>query len=191
MEFDRLRFVLGFLYEAQGRHVRDDEADLVESFFRDETDRVPLFARQLDALARERNLDGATIASEDGRTVFRGRAVAELINASYENVQPSPYLDLATGRPVGRLLRVSLPMFRDPRASLSYLAGAYARYGHDGTFRIPIAEHKVDVIARLLAERGCTDLVVTYHPTHVPRVYVLSCQRSPEVATWLDGARRT
>lgn len=189
MDLDRLCVVLGFLDEADGRHVRDDEPDVVESFYGDERDKAVLFKRHLEALARERGIATQIRQSDDGRVVLRSAELAALINGSYEDVRSSPYLDPVTGRSAGKQLHASLALFRDTRSALSFLAGAYARYGHERSFRIPIAQRKVDLIARLLAQLSCSDLAVTYLPTHVPRVYVLSYQPTPVVAAWLARAR--
>jgi len=57
-------------------------------------------------------------------------------------------------------LRATLDMFdgmgRD--AMLAYLSGAYQRYGRGNTIGFANAEHKADLIARLLTEVGATDV---------------------------------
>jgi hypothetical protein len=186
---DHLFFILGFLDEYSGRVLEGERGDRIESFYADEADRVPLFRAQLEMLARERRVS-ATISEdrEDARIVLRSRELAVLIDASYADIQLYGQRDDGT---VLREARVSPALFDGKGADekLSYLAGAYARYGAAHSFRITNAQHKVELIAGLLTSLGCADVTVTYHPGTVPRVFVLSFQPSAEVAACLAGAR--
>lgn len=191
MDLDRLYLVLGFLDEFDGRVIFDDQPDFVECADLAMPETSQIFLRHLDALARERQIAPATRETDiHGRPVLRSLALAALINGCYTKVLPSGYAD-EQGRPIGRRMLVSHDMFGDNAAvrTLSYLAGAYLRDGEGNAFRIAGASHKVDLIAALLNELGCSETTVTYRPGWVPRVHTLAYQPTPDVAAWLARAR--
>lgn len=192
MDLDRLHFILGFLLETDdGRLVRDDDPDRVETFFGDEQGAAPIFERHLEALARERRIaTGIRETAEEGRIVFRSRELAALINGCYDLVSPSGYVSVETGAPIAKELRMSPSLLngKEPAQRFSFLAGAYVRYGHENAFHILMGDRKADQIGRLLLSAGCKEVVVSYRPGYVPRTYAVSYQPTPEVAAWLARA---
>ena len=89
---------------------------------------------------------------------------------------------------------ISMDVFKgqDKTAKLSYLAGAYARYGFWGydnkfAFRMTNAAHKIDLIAELLKEFGCTDMShKNSDPQAIPMTHTLKFVASPDVKQILD-----
>ena len=192
MDVDRLYLVLGFLTEfPYGRMIFDGDVDFVEFANAAPPEAQAWFTRQLDALARERQVAPATLESDErlGWPVLRSHALAALINGCYADVRSEGMRD-AEGR-AARHMYASRAMFRDSSKAqiLSYLAGAFVRDGKDNAFDIAMADHKVDVVAGLLEKLGCSDLTVTYRPGWVPRVHCLRYKPTAEVEAWLARAR--
>jgi hypothetical protein len=179
---DPLYFVLGFLNEYDGRHVTPENADFIEFLYSEEEHMVEFFQGWLEKLAQQKGLVTPIEIerNEGGWTIFRSRQLAALINGCYKDARSG-------------LFEGSLDMFASHHLfeekgrieELSFLAGAHARFGAEGILRIANAQHKVDLIARLLGQFGCQKMAVTYYPGYVPRVFVLSFEASKEISDWL------
>jgi len=173
-DIDPLYFVLGAVNEYNGRTIRSDQPDFVDLFFSDEEGAAEIFHIALDELAQQRGIaERIIVHKQEGLTTFRSAELAGLINGQYTVVQPSYMIG-------ARELFISNDAFATSLCSeeLSYLVGAHSRFGSGLTFRMANAQHKIDVVARLLHKHGFPQIKVSYHPDYVPRVFVLSFERN-------------
>jgi hypothetical protein len=77
------------------------------------------------------------------------------------------------------------------REKLSFLVGAYIRFGNENAYVFANAEHKVRLTLRLLEEVGCTNLNLSTNPDDcIPRVSTISFTPSAALAAWLANANR-
>jgi len=190
MVMDTLYFVLGSLDESNGRMVERGD-DAIERFYGNERHKAEVFRTYLEKLAEDRGRSAAIETEIDGggRTIFRSSELALLINSCYKLVKDAGYCDEAGVSMGSRVMFASHELFGETSRlkELSFLAGAYARFGEGNTFRMANAEHKVDLVARLLSQYGCRELSVTYLPTYVPRVFVLSFEPSKEIGEIVEA----
>jgi hypothetical protein len=172
--------VLGFLHEYAGRRIVA-QSDLVEQFFGDEH-AAALFAHYLHALGQEQHL-GTPVRRErrHGQTYFYSHALTQLIDAVYlRHGLTGSTASGATASPPGSGVehtatgRISAAVFPagDHTAKLSYLLGAYHRYGEQNAFRLANAYHKVQLVKQLLHDVGSPSVTIWYPPPdRVPAVY--------------------
>jgi hypothetical protein len=70
----------------------------------------------------------------------------------------------------------------DRESRLSYLIGAYQRYGERNFFRFYNAGHKVKLVAKLLKEAGCPNVVIIYPvPDAIPAVTLVAFEPTEEL----------
>lgn len=187
--------MLGFLNEHFGRTVAQD-SELIEHFFVNEQEKAQVFEENLQRVIQEYQLD-TTVRREmagDGdekHTYFFSRELTQLIDSYYLN----HYLTgrEADGSPAytkgGGFFRESPGMVSDAifpagdrEARLSYLIGAYQRYGERNYFRFYNAAHKVKLVAKLLKEAGSPNVVIVYpDPEAIPAVFLVAFEPTDEL----------
>ncbi len=74
-------------------------------------------------------------------------------------------------------------------AELAFLSGAFARRSRDGEFLLINAEHKAELIGRLLADLGCSDVWVRSTAGLIPQTTLVSFAATAEVTQWLEHYR--
>jgi len=85
---------------------------------------------------------------------------------------------------------------QDKTAKLSYLAGAYARYGHhfednNFSFHTANAYHKIALIGELLKEFDCVDVThETSDQIELPMSHTLLFTASPEIKNLLENVSK-
>jgi hypothetical protein len=152
-------WLLGFYDEYLGRRIVSGADDVVERFYCNEAGAARQFRRVLSRLAREQGLrdDVHERVYQECLTEFRSSEVRLALDSFYVDRRTTGMF--VNGNEV-ITLRATLDMFdgmgRD--AMLAYLSGAYQRYGRGNTIGFANAEHKADLIARLLTEVGATDV---------------------------------
>jgi len=187
-----LFFILGCLDEYLGRCIIED-GDQVERFYASEKDAANTFHAHLVRLAHERQLDPdleIKVEEDSGGISFHSRALTALIDSCYSfDFSTSAYRASDT-EPTRVEAFISRDVFErgDRRAKLSFLAGAYVRYGEGSLFRFANAEHKAELIRDLLNEFGCSqvELVHTNPGGYVPWIFEVRFEPSPELSPWFS-----
>jgi hypothetical protein len=187
-----LFFLLGALDEYDGRAIIEN-GDVVERFYASEKEAAMTFEFYLRKFARECELecDVAVETDTSGAMVFRSRDLTALIDQCYTfDLDESGYVTSA-GEPRVTIARMSMAAFteRDWSAKRSFLAGAYARFGRKGEFRLANAEHKALLIRDLLRELGCSNVeLMRANPGYVPAIRVVRFTPTPAIDSWLRSA---
>jgi hypothetical protein len=189
-----LFFILGFLDEYNGRHIVEND-DRVEIFYGDEKDKAEIFKTYLAKLAEEIVID-PTInveVNEGGHITFYSRELSALINSYYVcSFLKSVYV-VSDSQPKCMEAFIKKEIFGHANAEekLSYITGAYARYGKGNVFRLANSSHKLDIIGELLKELGCQRVELAHvNPGYVPAIYELVFEPSGEVNQWLVPFQR-
>ncbi len=190
-------FVLGFLDEYLGRRIVEN-SDLVEWFFCSEAAVADTFEAALLRLAADQHLEPRlerTIrqAGEACRIQFRSPTLSKGINSLYAYRFGSGIQSQGEDGRYHRTaaLRVTDGMIRPygREAQLAFLAGAFARRSRDGEFFLINAEHKAELIGRLLTGLGCSDVWVRSTEGLIPRTTLVSFVPTAEVTEWLERYR--
>jgi len=190
-------FIMGCLDESTGRHIIEKHGDGVESFYSSEVQASRVFEKYLKRLIAEESIKTniRKQISEGGHISFHSPALYERINSMYPHSFDNSRIRIKPrNKPNGPYVRmveafVSTDLFKGQgkEAKLSYLAGAYARYGHrlddnKFAFRTANAEHKIDLIAELLKEFGCRDVIhERSDPKAHPMTHTLKFTASAEI----------
>ena len=201
-------FVLGILNEYNGRGFLEG-SDRLESFYCNEAKIAGLFKRTADALAREQRLE-PDIREEIVQgclTDYYSRTLAPRVDSCYRY---SLTREIQAETPDGQLRRTASAslggeLFTPPgaisgtrtarglsddlflrRRALAYLAGAWARYGRGRDFVFSNARSKVDLIARLLVDLGCTNMRVESTVGLIPQGNAVHFEPTAEVTEWLQ-----
>ncbi|MBZ0089961.1 MAG: hypothetical protein K8H90_06245, partial [Thermoanaerobaculia bacterium] len=74
-------------------------------------------------------------------------------------------------------------------AQLAFLSGAFARWRRDGEFLLVNADHKAEVIGRLLTGLGGSDVWVRSTAGLIPRATLVSFAPTAEITQWLEHYR--
>lgn len=180
-------WLLGFRDEYQGRQIAGADDDRVEGFYCDEAEAVRDFRRVLSRLAREQGFH------EDVKERVYQQCLTELRSLEIRVALDSFYVDrrttgiFANGKEV-IALRATYDMFdgMGPGAKLAYLSGAYQRHGRGSAFGSTNAEHKADLIARLLSEVGATDVRRVTARDSIPNGNWVHFRASSELAAALE-----
>jgi hypothetical protein len=188
---DALSVILGFIDEYQG-HLYEADGELIESFYPAEGKQAESFREWLAVFAAERGIS-ASIRSEkreSGHIDILCRELAFLISQSYRVRRRSPYFPIdhqgesCFSREVYELY-ISEEVFAHAgmREKISFLIGAYVRFGKDNTYVFANAEHKVRLSMSLLEQVGCTNINLSTNPDdHIPRVSTISFTPSAALA---------
>lgn len=196
---DALYVILGFIDEYQG-HRYEPNGELIECFYPAEDELAGSFREWLFVLAENRGIP-VSIRSEtrgSGHIDISCPELAFLISESYRVRKRSPYCGM-DHQDEPRLpvevyeLYVSKEDFAHAsmREKVSFLVGAYARFGRDNTYVFANAEHKVRLTMSLLEEVGCTNVSLSTNPDDsVPRVFTISFAPSARFAAGLASANR-
>jgi|SRR6185369_4250349 len=205
-EIRTIYFILGCLDEYMGRAIIEKDVDSVESFYSSEVQASYVFEKYLKLLVAEESIN--TIIRKkisEGRHIsFHSPELHERINNMYpHDFEKSQSRVIPNNNPEGTYVRlvetfVSMNIFngQDKAAKLSFLAGAYARYGHrfddnKFVFRTANAGHKIDLIAELLKEFGCGDVIhERSDPKAVPMTHTLKFTASPEIKKLLESVSK-
>ena len=195
---DALSVILGFIDEYQG-HRYEPNGEVIEFFYPAEDEQADSFREWLVALAEERGIP-VSIRSEtreSGHIDVSCRELAFLISESYRVRKRSPYHSIDHQ---GELcleedyeLYISEEDFAHAgmREKLSFLVGAYVRFGKDNAYVFANAEHKVRLTMSLLEEVGCTNVNLSTNPDdYIPRVSTISFTPSATLAAALASANR-
>jgi hypothetical protein len=180
-------WLLGFRDEYLGRPIGGNEDDKVEGFYCNEIEAARHFRRVLSRLAREQGL------RDDVRERVFQECLTEFGSLDMRLALDSFYVDRRTtgiftpNRKEVISLRatydMSYGMGRD--AKLAYLSGAYQRYGRESTFGFANAEHKADLVARLLTEVGATEVCQVNTRDSIPNGNFVNFSASSELMTAL------
>lgn len=202
LKIKTIYFLLGCLDEYMGRGIVEGKADVVEHFYASESQASQVFEKYLKLLISEEaiNTQIRKKISEDGYHItFHSPELYQRINGMY------PYdfdksRTKVSGRPEGPYVRMvkaftSMNLFdgQDKTAKLSYLAGAYARYGlhfeeNKYSFHTANAGQKIALISDLLKEFGCEYVThETSDPRAVPISHTLLFAASPEIKKLFDN----
>jgi hypothetical protein len=187
--------VLGFLDEAVGREINPD-SPLVERFQAGEKQQSYRFKNYLMSLIAQQRLRTMLRSEEvEGQTYFYSAELAKLINVYYLDhglvSDPADFRMNADGAdPVASQVgKISAAVFPegDRQAQLSYLIGAYQRYGEQNTFRFTEALHKAHLVQHLLQDLGGTSVVMIYPPPErSPAIYRVAFAPTPELVGCLE-----
>ncbi len=195
-------FILGCLDEYMGRAIIEKDADGVASFYSSEVQASQVFEKYLRLLVAEESIhtEIRKEISDGGHISFHSPELYQRINSMYPHSFENSHTMIKPHKnPNGPYVRmveafISMDVFKgqDKAAKLSYLAGAYARYGFWGydnrfAFRMTNAAHKIDLIAELLKEFGCSDVShETSDPKAIPMSHTLKFAASPDVKEIFD-----
>lgn len=198
-------FILGCLDEYLGRTIVEKEADVVEHFYSSEVQASQVFEKYLKRLVSEENINTQIrkeVQTDGGHILFHSPELYQRINSmyTYDFNKSSQRVSKNPGGPWVRAVKtfVSINIFneQDKTAKLSYLAGAYARYGNrfddnDFGFNTANASHKMDLIEELLKEFGCRE--VTHEmsdPEAIPISHTVIFVASPEIKKLFDSVSK-
>jgi len=201
-----LFFVLGYLDEYMGRSIVEKNVDIVERFCIADAHTSQLLEKYLKLLVTEEaiNTKIRKEISDDGDVLLHSPELYQRVNSMYRYSFENSHTWTKTSKdPNGPWVHmvqafVSKDIFKgqDKAAKLSYLAGAYARYGHwDGNnrfyFSTANAGHKIRLIAELLKELGCKDILhETSDPNALPVSNDLIFTASPEISALFDNVSK-
>jgi hypothetical protein len=186
-----LFFILGCLDEYGGRQIIEN-GNSVERFYAGERTIANIFHTYLQKLATEQQLDSSIDVEVDqsGGIVFYSAPLTALIDDCYifdfstsgyvsdgsESRRADAYISMQVFKPVNR------------RAKLSFLAGAYVRFGEKSVFRFANARHKAELVRELLTELGCTNVELIHsNPGYIPAVFDVVFEPSDEIRDWFAG----
>ncbi len=187
--------VLGFLNEYAGRYIARD-SDHIETFSHIERAKAVLFEKYLRQLIDEFQLDTTIHRESRGdkskeSIFFYSKELARLINAYYlrnhltgTEVDDSPAYTQGEGffRKQAGLISEAVFPADDRESRLSYLIGAYQRFGQRNFFRFYNAGHKVKLVANLLKEAGSPNVVIIYpDPDAIPAVTLVAFEPTEEL----------
>ncbi len=188
---DRIRtifWLLGLIDEYNGRQVASSTDDRVEGFYCDETELARLFRRVLSRLAREQGFrdDVSERVHQECLTEFQSLEMRVALDSFYVDRRTT---GMFANENEIIALRATYDMFdgmgRD--AKLAYLSGAYQRYGSGSAFVFANAEHKADLIARLLTDVGATDVRRATARDSIPNGNWVHFRASSELMAELEG----
>ncbi|BCO11607.1 hypothetical protein GEOBRER4_n3736 [Citrifermentans bremense] len=199
-------FILGCLDEYRGRGIIEKGADGVESFYSSEVQASKVFEKYLRLLVAEESIhtEIRKEISDGGHISFHSSELCQHINSMYQYsfdnshtmVKPHKYPNGPYVRMVEAFISIDVFKGQDKTAKLSYLAGAYARYGHhfddnNFAFRTANAGHKISLIAELLKELDCKD--VTHEksdPNLMPMTHTLKFTASTEIKKLFESVSK-
>jgi hypothetical protein len=180
---DFLSVVLGLLDEWMG-HSYDSDDDIVECFYPAQGELAKEFCACLVRLAEQRGISTTvrSMTSESGHIRIYSRELADLISSCYRDRRASGYL----GRNQERLY-LDAEFFRDASVgkTLSFLAGAYARFGDGATFVYANAPHKAELTRLLLESAAGPGVTVSTNEGYVRRADTVSFAAFPELVVRL------
>jgi hypothetical protein len=188
-----LYFVLGCLDEYGGRSIVED-SEKVEHFYASERKVADIFQSYLIALAGEHELDHLLEVriEESGAIDFYSRALTALIDSRYTfDLSTSGYVTEGS-EPRRADAYIAREVFEpdDRRARLSFLSGAYVRFGEGSLFRFANARHKAELVRGLLVELECGHVEVIHaNPGYVPAVFEVRFEPFQELDAWLSVCR--
>ena len=187
---DPLYFVLGCLDEYGGRCIVEG-GEKVEHFYASERNIANIFQSYLIGLAREHELDHLleTRIEDSGAIEFYSRALTALIDSRYTFDFSATGYVTASSEPRRTDAYVTREMFEpgDRRARLSFLSGAYVRFGEGPPFRFANARHKAELVRDLLEELGCGRVEIVHaNPGYVPALLEVSFEPSQELRAWFS-----
>jgi len=196
---EALSVILGFIDEYQG-HRYEPNGEIIDCFYPAEREQADSFREWLVALAAERGIS-ASIRSEtreSGHIDVSCRDLAFLISESYRVRRRSLYYSIDLhGEPCPSIevydLYISEEVFAHAgmREKLSFLVGAYLRFGKENAYVFANAEHKVRLTMNLLEEVGCTNVSLSTNPDDcIPRVSTISFAPSAALAVLLANANQ-
>lgn len=169
------------LNEYLGRNVMEDD-DLVEEVFANEAPALPAFRRQLARLSTEQGLEPATESPLDGgqggQIVFRSRSIADRINSCFRYQMTNGSATQAPDGSYRRYGKAQAPLsyvffVNHRRRALAYIAGAWIRYGQEGTFQFANSLDKATLIAHLLTDVGCLPVSLETIFGYIPSTNIL------------------
>ncbi|NES95413.1 MAG: hypothetical protein F6K32_09305 [Desertifilum sp. SIO1I2] len=163
--------VLGFLDEHFGRTIAKD-ADVVEHFWVNESQKADLFEKYLNRLVKEYHLQTSLRREvSEGHTYFVSTELAQFINSFYlkhylTGTDSDGNPAYTTGRSIfqqntGQISAVAFPP-GDREAKIAYLIGAHQRYAEQNIFQIVNAYPKAQLIYQFLKELGSPQVVFVY-----------------------------
>ena len=177
--------VLGWLEESAGRNVVEG-GDVVERFYPEEREKAAQFRKALSTLMYAQGFETEIREelSDNGFTEFRSRPLAEALNTLYVErlTMGKALMPDGSQKPIAQAM-VSAAMFAQagPNDKLAYLRGAYRRYGSGQTFTFANARHKATLIAELLIELGCNDVVLDSSKDSIAQTNIVRYVPSEEV----------
>lgn len=182
--------LLGFLDEYFCRRIAKD-GEHVEYLAPSEVDKAPIFEKYLLQLVRDHRLDTTVrqVLMGDG-IMFCSKELTRLIDSYYLNASQIKTAEL---RRIFNATEGVIPQSHafiteavfptgDREARLSYLVGAYQRYGERNFLRLYNAKHKVRLIAKLLKDVNSPNVVIVYSdPKLVPAVSMVTFEPTDEL----------
>ncbi len=193
--------VLGFLNDYMGRVVRQGK-NLIEEFYPHENEIAAEFETHLHKLIAERNLK-TTIIREigpQGHVALLSPEIADLLNSYHVFVSKHLYardghdmsiyeLPYAVFKP----LEYNSPSFNEALDErLSYLAGAYRRFGKGKEIRLANCLTKSKNVFRLFQEisavedkYACQSVAWKVYPRNIPVGHAIIFEPSDELAKFL------
>lgn len=193
-------YVLGYLDEYLGRTIVED-GDRIEGLYCNEQERAPSFGAILVRLALEQGLDPAIREEirQECLVSFHSRAIAarldscyryQLSSASVAQAEDGTYRRLGKGTleltMFVRRSAVSTAQALDHERALSYIAGAWARYGRGDAFVFANSHEKATRIAQLLTMLGCRDVRLESNFGYIPQTNILRFTPTAELREWIS-----
>jgi hypothetical protein len=175
--------ILGLLDEYSGHSVPPKMPEFIESFYASETKASEVFEKHLEIIRHEYgiNTNIKREISDGGHIQFYNVQLANLINSFYKSSKREGIS--------GPVFFISKDKFTlaTRGEKLSYLAGAYCRYGDGNAFHFANAENKIEVIVNLLKEFGCSDVnFSTSPPDYIPTSFTITFQPTAETNDWFS-----
>jgi len=189
-----LFFILGSLDEYGGRAIIEN-GHRVERFYANEKAVANTFKTYLRTLAQEHHLDPSIeteIEEDAGGIVFHSQALTALIDGCYSfDFATSGYMAVGPApRRVDAYISRAVFERADREAKLSFLSGAYVRYGEGSLFRLANSRHKAEIIKELLEECGCSHVELIHaNAGYIPAVFEVRFRPSAELRAWLSTFR--
>ena len=157
---DPVFFLLGSTDEYMGRDL-GTESGWLEHFYASEESAAKLYAQYLEKALSERSITNGysvTVSDEGGHIVFYSQEMNQIINSYYDEVPDE--MDLFDrGEGVGKLK--SNIFGTNQNLKLSYLAGAYSRYGEGNAFYFANSLDKVERIIEEIQYPNCEVVILT------------------------------
>jgi hypothetical protein len=164
-DVNTIYFILGALNEYIARRIRELGDSTVERFYGSERKDAEVFNVYMTRLTAEEKINTSMSiqVGPGGHIYFVSPELRHRINSMYEYKFERSWgrlgvIDESRNMTIRETMAyVSPDVFQNSgdQARLSYLAGAYMRYGEDDSFHFANADHKVDLIVDLLKQFGC------------------------------------
>jgi hypothetical protein len=197
----------GLLNEYNGRSFVEG-SDRLERFYCNEAETARLFRRSVGVLAQEQRLSSNVNEKTEQECLvsFYSKAIADRLNSCYRFTVTDQRREQGPDGTYRRTAAASLErglFFRASaisalterglsddvffrRRAVAYLAGAWARFGHDQKFVFSNARAKADLIAVLLLDLGCRNIIVESTVGLTPQGNAVHFEPTPEVTEWLQ-----